>query len=47
VISEENRYHHAPKKLADALVRLYYQRHEIEQFVPRQEEREPQEAAAL
>ena len=47
VISEENRYHHAPKKLADALVRLYYQRHELDQFVPRQEEREPQEAAAL
>jgi uncharacterized cofD-like protein len=47
VISEENRYHHNPKKLADALMRLYYQRHELEHYVPRQEEPEPQEAAAL
>ena len=35
VISEENRYHHDPKKLADTLTRLYYQRREVE----------PQEAA--
>jgi uncharacterized cofD-like protein len=29
VISEENRYHHDPKKLAATLVRLYYQRGEL------------------
>jgi len=30
VVSVENRYHHDPKKLADSLVRLYYQRPETE-----------------
>jgi uncharacterized cofD-like protein len=30
VVSEENRYHHDPKKLADALMRLYFQRPEME-----------------
>jgi uncharacterized cofD-like protein len=30
VVSVENRYHHDPKKLSDALIRLYYQRPETE-----------------
>ena len=30
VVSVENRYHHDPKKLADTLIRLYYQRPEAE-----------------
>ena len=30
VVSVENRYHHDPKKLADTLIRLYYQRPETE-----------------
>jgi uncharacterized cofD-like protein len=29
VVSEENRYHHDPKKLADVLIRLYYERHHL------------------
>ncbi|MDI6857656.1 MAG: YvcK family protein [Dehalococcoidia bacterium] len=33
VVSEDNRYHHDPKKLADALVHLYYERHQIEQMI--------------
>jgi uncharacterized cofD-like protein len=33
VVSEENRYHHDPKKLADALVHLYYERNQIEQMI--------------
>jgi uncharacterized cofD-like protein len=33
VVSVENRYHHDPKKLADALIRLYYQRPETEVMV--------------
>ena len=44
VISEENRYHHHPKKLAATVVRLYYQRHEMAQLLPKDKEREPQEA---
>ncbi len=31
VVSEENRYRHDSKKLADALVRIYYERGQIEQ----------------
>jgi uncharacterized cofD-like protein len=34
VVSEENRYHHDPKKLASTLVNLYYQRRQLEQPVP-------------
>ncbi len=30
VVSEENRYHHDPRKLADNVVRLYYDRHQME-----------------
>src|SRR3990170_5063874 len=30
VVSEENRYHHDPKKLADALLRIYFERPELE-----------------
>jgi uncharacterized cofD-like protein len=30
VVSTENRYHHDPKKLTDALIRLYYQRPDME-----------------
>jgi uncharacterized cofD-like protein len=33
VVSEDNRYHHDPKKLADALVHLYYERHQLEEMV--------------
>jgi uncharacterized cofD-like protein len=33
VVSIENRYHHDPKKLADTLIRLYYQRPETEAVV--------------
>ncbi|MEX0749204.1 MAG: hypothetical protein WD359_00210, partial [Dehalococcoidia bacterium] len=29
VIAEENRYRHDSKKLADALVRLYYERNQV------------------
>lgn len=50
VVSQENRYHHNPKKLADAVIRLYYQRHELAQFVPATdaaEKSEPQEATVL
>ncbi len=47
VISEDNRYHHDPKKLAAALIRLYYQRGEVETDFVRAEEREAEEAAAL
>ena len=30
VVSEDNRYHHDPKKLADALMRIYFERPEAE-----------------
>jgi 2-phospho-L-lactate transferase/gluconeogenesis factor (CofD/UPF0052 family) len=30
VVSVDNRYHHDPEKLADALMRLYYERPEME-----------------
>ena len=33
VVSEDNRYHHDPKKLADALIHLYYERHQLEEMV--------------
>jgi uncharacterized cofD-like protein len=33
VVSEENRYHHDPKKLADTLIHLYYERHQLDQLV--------------
>ena len=29
VVAEENRYRHDSKKLADALIRLYYERNQI------------------
>ena len=32
VVSEDNRYHHDPKKLADALIHLYYERHQLDQM---------------
>ena len=47
VVSEDNRYHHDPKKLARTVIRLYYQRHEVEQFLPKGEDKEPQEAAVF
>lgn len=48
VVHEENRYHHDPKKLAEALIRLYYQRHELAHQLPRNgKEREPEQVAAL
>jgi uncharacterized cofD-like protein len=34
VVSEENRYHHDTRKLADVLIRLYYERHHIQQALP-------------
>jgi 2-phospho-L-lactate transferase/gluconeogenesis factor (CofD/UPF0052 family) len=33
VVCVDNRYHHDPKKLADTLIRLYYQRPETEVLV--------------
>ncbi len=33
VVSEEIRYHHDPKKLADALIHLYYERNQLDQLV--------------
>ncbi len=33
VVSEDNRYHHDPKKLADTLVHLYYERNQVEQLI--------------
>jgi uncharacterized cofD-like protein len=48
VISEENRYHHDTKKLASALMGLYYQRRELDQFLPQMAAAErPEEAAVL
>ena len=43
VVSEENRYHHDPKKLADALMRIYFERPELEAPV----EASAREAVAL
>ncbi len=47
VISEDNRYHHDPKKLAAAVVRLYYQRRELSQIIPQAADAEPKEAAIV
>ncbi|MGD0765242.1 MAG: gluconeogenesis factor YvcK family protein [Dehalococcoidia bacterium] len=33
VVSGDNRYHHDPKKLADALIHLYYERHQLEHMI--------------
>ena len=46
VIAEENRYRHDSKKLADALIRLYYERNQMADAEPEQMdiEREPQHA---
>ena len=35
VVAEENRYRHDSKKLADALIRLYYERHQMVDAEPR------------
>ena len=45
VISEENRYYHDPKKVATALIHLYYQRRGLEPVLPLIRQEEPQEAA--
>jgi uncharacterized cofD-like protein len=45
VVSEDNRYHHDPQKLADTIIRLYYERHQLEQAVAEGSTRE--RAAAL
>ena len=34
VVAEENRYRHDSKKLADALIRLYYERHQMADAEP-------------
>ncbi len=47
VISEDNRYHHDPKKLAASLVRLYFQRRELEPPPSREEEKQAQEAVIV
>ena len=47
VISEENRYHHDTKKLAAALMGLYYQRREVDQLLPQMVAREEPEEAAV
>jgi len=48
VVAEENRYRHDSKKLADALIRLYYERNQIleaeEPVTPPEPEPEPQKA---
>lgn len=48
VVAEENRYRHDSKKLADALIRLYYERNQIleaeEPAAPPEPEPEPQKA---
>lgn len=33
VVSHDNRYHHDPKKLADALIHLYYERDQLEHVI--------------
>jgi uncharacterized cofD-like protein len=33
VVSNDNRYHHDPKKLADALIHLYYERDQLEHVI--------------
>lgn len=48
VVSEENRYYHDAAKLAKAVMDLYYQRRQSDQFSPvAAREQEPQEAAAF
>ena len=48
VVSEENRYYHDAAKLAKAVMDLYYQRRQSDQFSPvATREQEPQEAAAF
>jgi 2-phospho-L-lactate transferase/gluconeogenesis factor (CofD/UPF0052 family) len=46
VVAEENRYRHDSKKLADALIRLYYERNQMSETEPVAEEDvvEPQRA---
>jgi uncharacterized cofD-like protein len=45
VVAEENRYRHDSKKLADALIRLYYERNQMSEAEPvAEEEIEPQRA---
>jgi uncharacterized cofD-like protein len=38
IVSEENRYHHDAKKLADALIHLYYDRNHLERAAAEEEE---------
>ena len=47
VVSEENRYHHDSKKLADALIRLYYERHQLQQTLVVGQEGEKESVAVL
>ncbi len=44
VVAEENRYRHDSKKLADALVRLYYERNQMAESEPAPALPKPQEA---
>jgi len=46
VVSEEHRYHHDPKKLADALIRLYYDRNHLEQTLATEEEEAEEKVAS-
>jgi len=43
IVAEENRYHHDSKKLADALIRLYYERNQVIEAEP-ETSAEPQTA---
>ena len=43
-LAEENRYRHDSKKLADALVRLYYERNQMAESEPAPALPKPQEA---
>jgi uncharacterized cofD-like protein len=44
VVAEENRYRHDSKKLADSLIRLYYERNQMIEAEPARELPEPQQA---
>ena len=47
VVSDENRYHHDPKKLAAALLRLYFQHQQVDHVLENVIEEEPEEAAVF
>jgi hypothetical protein len=44
VVAEENRYRHDSKKLADALIRLYYERNQMVDAAPAAADSMPSDA---